>query len=409
MRSVIQRGPVGAMVAANLVNALGTGLYQTVSAMYLTRSVGLTPAQVGLGISLGAAAAVVAGPPLGHVADRRGPRNLLVLTFLVQCVGSVCLTLVNGFAVFLAVSVLTGVSLAGTRGAQGALIAQLVPADRRARTRAVMRGTANVGLAVGAMTAGLGLVADSRPWYVGLILGDAATFVLAALTTLRIPPVAPANGPRVGPRLAALRDRPFLAFTALDGLMSMHFYLLELALPLWVATATSAPRWMVSVLFCINTASVLLLQVRATKGTETPVGGARAARRAGLAIGLACVLFALAGGRSVRLAVVLLALGAMAHVAGELWQSAAGWSISFGLAPAHAHGEYQATYSTGLSMSRIFAPAVLAVLVTGWGVRGWLVLGAVFVSAGLLISPVVRWAARSRDTDPDLEVSATHA
>ncbi|MFG2263758.1 MFS transporter [Streptomyces sp. NPDC048720] len=406
MRSVVPRGPVGLMILANLINAFGTGLYQTVSAMYLTRSVGLTAAEVGLGISVGAAAAVVAGPPLGRAADRKGPRDLLVLTFLVQCTGSVCLTLVHGFAVFLAVSVLTGASLAGTRGAQGALVARLVPADRRPRTRAVMRGTANVGLAVGAMIAGLGLVADSGPGYVALILGDAATFALAALTTLRLPRTAPAGGPGAGPRLAALRDRPFLMFTVLDGLMSMHFYLLELALPLWIAGATDAPRWVVSVLFCINTAGVLLLQVRATKGTETLAGGARAARRAGLAIGLGCVLFAVAGGRSTWLAVALLVLGATAHAAGELWQSAAGWSISFGLAPADAHGEYQATYSTGLSLSRVFAPAVLTVLVAGWGVPGWLALGVVFVSVGLLIPPVVRWAVRSRDTGADLAAPA---
>ncbi|MFJ7629777.1 MFS transporter [Streptomyces sp. NPDC097595] len=398
MRTAIPRGPVGMMILANMVNALGTGLYQTVSALYLTRSVGLTAGQVALGISVGAAAAVVAGIPLGHVADRRGPRNLLVLTFLVQCLGSVCLTQVRSVPAFLAVSVLTGVSLAGTRGAQGALIAQLVPADQRVRTRAVMRGTANMGLAVGSVIAGLGLVADSRPWYVGLILGDAATFVLAALATMRIPAVSPSHAPRVGPRLAALRDRSFLAFTVLDGLMSMHFYLLELALPLWIARATNAPRWVVSALFCINTASVLLLQVRATKGTDTVAGGVRAARRAGLAIGLACVLFALAGGRSTWLAVGLLAFGALAHVAGELWQSAAGWSISFGLAPADAHGEYQATYATGLSLSRILAPAVITLLVVGGGVPGWLLLSAMFVSIGLLISPVVQWADRTRGT-----------
>ncbi|MFJ3836842.1 UDP binding domain-containing protein [Streptomyces sp. NPDC090054] len=288
--------------------------------------------------------------------------------------------------------------LEGERVERSARARSTVVDHDRVRTRAVMRGTANVGLAVGSAIAGLGLVADSRGWYVGLILGDAATFAPAAATTLRIPAVAPVGAPHTGPRLTALRDRPFLAFTMLDGLMSMHFYLLELALPLWIATATHAPRWVVSVLFCINTACVLLLQVRATKGTETLAGGARATRRAGLVIGLACVLFALAGGRSTWLAVGLLALGALAHVAGELWQSAAGWSISFGLAPAERHGEYQATYSTGLSLSCIFAPAVLTLLVVGWGVPGRLVLGALFASVGLLISPVVRWATRTRGT-----------
>ncbi|MEU1087522.1 hypothetical protein ABZ401_11930 [Streptomyces sp. NPDC005892] len=71
-------------------------------------------------------------------------------------------------------------------------------------TRAVRRQTAYVGLAVGSLIAGLGRVADSRPWYVGLILGDAATFVLAHWRQRGYRPRPPGHGAPVRLLLAAL-------------------------------------------------------------------------------------------------------------------------------------------------------------------------------------------------------------
>jgi hypothetical protein len=210
--------------------------------------------------------------------------------------------------------------------------------------------------------------------------------------------------PAQGPRLVALRDRPFLAFTVLDGLMSMHFGLLNIALPLWIATHTSAPRWLISLLLLVNTTAVVLFQVRAAQGTEELTGAARAARRAGLAIAAACVLWAASGSVPVLAAVALLVAGALAHVTGELWHSAAGWGISFGLAPAHAHGQYQGTYSMGMELGRMLAPIAVTTLAVGWGVPGWLLLGGLFLLLGAAVPPVVRWAARTREdvTDPQL-------
>ncbi|WFE49778.1 hypothetical protein [Micromonospora sp. WMMD1155] len=98
--------------------------------------------------------------------------------------------------------------------------------------------------------------------------------------------------PTHGPRLIALRDRPFLAFTLVDGLMSMHISLLTIALPLWIAGHTTAPVWMISALTLVNTGLVVLLQVplRAPPPPcpEPPVPPVERAWQSALA----CVLFA---------------------------------------------------------------------------------------------------------------------
>ncbi|WP_330440169.1 MFS transporter [Micromonospora sp. NBC_00821] len=396
MRLLPPPGPARVLTLGTLVKTVGRGLWLVASALFLTRSVGLSATQVGIGLTISALVGVVASAPSGYLADRVGPRGVQVGALFVAGTLTVGLVAVRSFPTFLLVGAATALADAVERGARGALIAGAIPADQRVRTRAYLRATTNVGISVGAVLGGFAIAADTRTGYVALILASAATSLAAAVVFLRLPAVAPVAAPTHGPRLVALRDRPFLAFTVVDGLMSMHFSLLTIALPLWIAGHTRAPAWMVSALTLVNTVLVVLLQVRAANTAATLPGAARAARRAGVAIALACVLFAASGALPTTGAVCLLGLGALAHVTGELWHSAAGWGISFGLAPADAQGQYQGAYGMGYELGKMLAPVVVTTLALGWGVPGWLVLGALFLLLGALVPPVVRWAGRTR-------------
>ncbi|MGK5738953.1 MFS transporter [Micromonospora sp. URMC 103] len=396
MRLLPEPGPARTLALSSLINTVGRGTWLTASALFLTRSVGLTVAQVGVGLTVTALVGLVASAPMGYLADRYGPRGVQMAALLASAACTAALVAVRSFAAFLLVGMLMAVADAASRGSRGALIAGAVPADQRVRTRAYLRAVTNVGISVGAVVAGVGLAADTRAAYVALILLDAVTYLVAAAVLLRLPPVPPVPAPTQGPRLIALRDRPFLAFTVLDGLMSMHFGLLNIALPLWIAGHTSAPHWLISACMLVNTVMVVLFQVRASRGTEDLAGAGRAARRAGAVIAVACALFAASGGVPALVAVPLLLAGALVHVVGELWHAAAGWGISFGLAPAHAQGQYQGAYGMGMQLGSMVAPVVVTTLAVGWGVPGWLLLGGLFLLLGVLVPPVVRWAAGTR-------------
>src|SRR5205814_10661741 len=98
-------------------------------------------------------------------------------------------------------------------------------------------------------------------------------------------------------------------------------------------------------------------------------------------MGLSCLVIAASAGVPVWAAVPLLLTGAFVHVLGELRHSAAGWGISFGLAPDHAQGQYQATYGMGNQLGRMLAPAVLTWLVLVLGGVGWVVLAVTLAVA----------------------------
>src|SRR3954451_7703372 len=67
------------MAFATLVNTAGNGAMMTTFALYFTRVVGIPATQVGLALSVGAIAGMLGQVPLGHLADTRGPREVLSL------------------------------------------------------------------------------------------------------------------------------------------------------------------------------------------------------------------------------------------------------------------------------------------------------------------------------------------
>src|SRR3954463_2652931 len=70
------------LALAQLSNSVGDGAYYVTSALYFTHVVGLDPARVGLGLTVGWAVGSVVGVPLGRLADRRGARGTAVLLAL---------------------------------------------------------------------------------------------------------------------------------------------------------------------------------------------------------------------------------------------------------------------------------------------------------------------------------------
>lgn len=376
------------LLLASAANSAGTGLFLAGSVVYFTRRVGLTPTQVGLGLSLAAVTGLLAAVPAGAVADRFGARGVLVALHLVRAAAFAAYPLVSGFWAFLAVVCVIGAADRSAPPASQALTASVVPVDRRVPTLALMRAVENIGFTVGAGTAALALTVQTRVAYDAIVLGNALSFLLTAAVVAGLPRPARAAGPagRTGALRRLLReDRRYLRLTALDGVLALNAVVLVLGMPLWLLTRTDAPRWVVAALLLLNTVLVVALQVRAAAGVDSVPAGGRSLARGGLALGVACVLFAAAGaGGPLPLVLLLLVSGTAALTAGELWHAVGSWTASLGLAPEHARARYLAVFGLGVAGAEIVGPVLLTAGVIAHGPPGWLLLGALFAAAGLL-------------------------
>ncbi|MGA8116600.1 MAG: MFS transporter [Actinocatenispora sp.] len=385
------------LAVLTLVNTVGNGLFVTSSAVFFTRSVGLSATQVGLGLTLAGGCGVAAGIPLGQLADRLGAKRMLTVLYLAQAVGLLCYTLVHSFAAFLVVACAVTMVDRGGSAVKGALYAVALPAQTRVRGRAYLRAVTNVGMGAGSAVAAAALQLDSRAGYLAMILADVVTFAIAAQLLRRVPESAP---PVVGPtstrRSGVFTDLPFLAVTALSAVQAIQFGLLDVGVPLWVVTHTHAPVAVVSVIMIVNTGLVVLFQVRAARGTDTVERAGRTARRAGLVLALSCLVFGLTQGLSPVLAIVVLLLAAVLQTAGEVLSSAASWALSYELADPAAPGSYQGLFNSGFAVAIMLAPVLTTSTAIRFGLPGWILLGVMFAASGAALVPVARWAASTR-------------
>ncbi|PRY31847.1 MFS transporter [Pseudosporangium ferrugineum] len=385
-----------------LAESVGKGVFMSGNVIYFTLAVGLSPAQVGLGISAASLAGFTASLLLGMVSDRIGARRLLTILFVAEAVGFTLYPLVHSLPVFFALIVVMGFLEFGTGPSMAALIGTLVPPENRVRMRAVMRTVFNIGFSIGSGIAAVAVL--GRDVLDAIPLSTAVLIAVAALL-VRFLPADRARPTAVrAKKFSAVRDLRFVSVVGLSSVLATHVNIVLVALPLWVLTRTSAPHWTVPLMLVLNTAFVITFQVRASRGADTLSGASRMARRSGVWLAAACGIAAVTTWTSntvVTMAVLITAL--LVFSVTEVMQSASAWGMAYGLAPERAPAEYLGTFDLHVISQNVVGPALLSGIVIAFGAWGWGLIAAVVLVAAALIVPA---AQRARRPDSPVEDAA---
>ncbi|GIE99771.1 MFS transporter [Paractinoplanes rishiriensis] len=385
-------GPARRMVVLTAVQAAGNGLFLASAPILLIRVAGLSPGQVGIGLSAAGLAGFAAAVPLGKLADRHGARRMLVAVYAALAVLLAAYPLVRDLAQFVAVAGL--VSIAETAGSplRSAVLRSFAGTAAAIRIRAQMRSGFNVGFLAGAAVAGVALTAPAAATFAAVAGAAALAHAGCAFVARTLPGASPvSDGRRPGP--AALRDRRFLLLTAGNGLLELHTVVLTVGMPLWIVAHTGAPAGLNALLIILNTVVVLLLQVRLSRTAGTVAGSAVLVRRSGLLLAAGCTVCAAGSLGGAAVAAGGLLLGTAILAIGEIWQSAGAWGLSFELPPPDRLAEYQSVFGLGRAVGQFAGPALVTALLVGVGPPGWLVLAALFGLAGAGCAWLVRPAA----------------
>jgi hypothetical protein len=391
---VAAQDPLSRLAAGTLISAIGNGAWYTSWAIFLTHWVGLSPAVVGLGMTLAGACGVVAATPVGWIADRVGARETFAVLLALQGLTAGAYALVHGTASFLVVSCLAQAAGSGTGGPRNALVLGL--SDRESRLEALgrLRAISHIGWALGAIAGGAVLGLDSHAGYLGLLALNGGTYLVYARLVWSVPRVAtPVRSSR---GLRVVRDAPYMSLAGLMGVLALCWAMLSSGLPLWVTLHTHAPRAISAVVVLISSAGIAAFQVRVSRGITAPRAAATGTLLSGCALAASCLLFALTAGGRGPTVIVLMVAAAGLHLTGELLFVASSWGLSVPLMPPDAPGEYQGVFATGEGVALMAAPALMTTLIAGWGQPGWIALAVIFLVPAVAAVPVTRWALRTR-------------
>lgn len=384
------RGAGRTLALVTFIDSIGTGLFLAGAAIFFVRSIGLTAAQVGLGLSVGGAVGFATTVPIGVLGDRLGPRRLLVLFQLWRAACLVALVFVSDVVSFTVVAALMAIAETATPSLTQAVVASAVDGESRVRNMAILRSTRNVGFSVGALLAAPLIAAGSAAAFSAIMFGDALSFVVAALILARVPLTRVAAVRRRSGFLTVLgsfHDWRYAGLASLNSVLTLHMTILVFGIPLWLIHATSAPAGLVAVLMLLNTVMAVMLQVPFSKHATVSGGAPRVLRLAGVMLAGCSVAIAAAAYVSPWFAAALLVLATALMSLGEIWQAAGAWELSYRYADPEREVQYLAVFSLGVTAQDVFGPALVTAAVIGAGAAGWMGLAALFLVAALLVGP----------------------
>ncbi|NED10735.1 MFS transporter [Streptomyces sp. SID9124] len=387
------------MLRALAVDRTGTGLWAASSVLYLTFVTHLSTQQIGVLLGTAGVAGIAGSPLAGRLAGRFPVRPLLIGCHLLRLV---TLTLVLLCTRFDALLVVVAVTYLGDRAAKTLemLFATRAAGERRAAYQALSRSAANAGYGLGAGLAAIGLAVGTTDAYRALILGNALSFLVAAVLVWRTEEAggrAVATGPaeRPAPAKGPWRDRGYLRFVLLDIPMNLDDSVLGVGLPLWLVNQTSAPHALVPAFLVINTVLVVLLQLAVSRRVDGPRGAVRAVTLYGVLMFVTCALLAGASGCGTWTAAAVLLAAAVLVTMAELMRSVSSWELAVLLAPPDERAAYLGVAGMSQSIQKSAGPPLLTGVVMAAGPAGWLVLGA---AVAVLAATQQRGCARRLET-----------
>jgi predicted MFS family arabinose efflux permease len=373
--------------AGGVVNSLGNGIVFPFIVIYLHNVRGISFAEAGLALSVGAVAALAAGFGAGTIVDRFGGRNTLLLGLLLQAASFALFPLIREAWQAGALLALEGAGTACFWPGQSTLLSRLTPPARTHSAFALQRISMNLGLGLGGVIGGL-IASTSHPGsFTTLFLLDAATFLVfvAILSTIHEPQVREpkqADASTLGYR-AVLRDRNFVWLLGLNVLfVAVGYEVFALLPPFAKNYAGVSERW-VGTMWLANTLLIVLIQLPVSKALE--------GRRRMRALALMSLLFAaaalivLGGGIwfTGTAAALVFVFATLVFGVGETLQGPTQAPLVADLAPDHLRGRYFALGSMSWSAGSIVGPAIGGPLLGWHPLAVWPVAAAISVFAAI--------------------------
>ncbi len=389
----------GRLATQSLLFAIGDGTFMAGSAVFFTKVVGISAAQVGLGLTIAGIAAFLTAYPMGRLVDWLGHRRAWALSSASVATVFLVWPFVDTFTGYLVMAVIMEVAGGLGAAAHGAYTVDVLPAAERVKSRAYMYSALNVGFTLGSLIGGIALAFESLtliqlvPFVAALAMGANAFWI----TRL---PQAPHEQRSAEERATKptgpgpMRNLGWLATSFFSGMLWTNQVILSIVIPLWLVEKTDSPWSVLALLFATNTIMCIVLPMAAARGIRDRSTALRAIRISTLFFIASCVI-TLATHESVGwVTVALFFLGHITLTGAELYLSAASWTFEAELMDPRRRGEYQGASELAGTLGHVWAPAAFTFLAMNWGAAGWLIIAALITIAAIGMHPSTAMARR---------------
>lgn len=387
------------LVFGTFVDHLGGSLLFPFFSLYVTRKFEVGMTQVGVIFAIFSITGVLSSLLGGALTDRIGRKGIIIFGLVMSATSALLMGLIDNFMIFIAVTALVGLLADVGFPAQQAMVADLLPEEKRAQGYGILRVVFNLAVVIGPMVGGF---LAARSYLLLFILDAVASLTTAVIVYLAIretkKPLA-AGEPQESISQTfkgyfnVLHDSAFTWFLVASMLGVLVYSQMNTTLAVYLRDVHGVPEQMFGYILSLNAAMVVLFQFPITRW----IGGYRPMMVMVAGTFLYTVGFVMYGFVSIYplflLAMVIITIG-------EMLDSPISQSIVSDLAPEEMRGRYMATYGFSWVLPSSIGPLLAGLVIDNldphWVWYGAGIIGLFATLAFYLLERRVgrsRWAA----------------
>lgn len=363
------------LFAGTFINRFG-GFVVPFLTLYLTGQ-GYSVGTAGLAVGAYGAGNLLASLVGGHLADKLGRRETIVLSTFGAATAMLLLSQAHALPAIVGLTFLTGLVSEAYRPAASALLTDVVKPEQRLTAFATLRVTFNAGFAFGPATAGL----LASFGYIWLFLGDALTSALFGLVALlALPRIGKrhTNGANWCDVITVVRgDKHFQQLLLANFAVSLVFMQMASTFGLFVTQLGFSPA-VYGVVISLNGALIVLCELPLTSFTR------RFPTRKIMALGYTLIGGGFALNYFARSVPAL--VGCMiVFTIGEMFALPMASAYVADLAPAHMRGRYMGVNGMTWALASILGPVLGMKLLAFSPGALWITSGVLGLLAAVVI------------------------
>ncbi len=357
------------LVVGSFIDRLGGALLFPFFTLYITRKFGVGMTTVGFIFGVFSISGVVGSTLGGALTDRIGRKSMLLFGLVMSALSSLAMGLISDISLFFMASIMVGLLAEAGAPAQQAMVADLLPEEKRASGYGIIRVAFNLAVVIGPMIGGL-MAARS---YMLLFVSDAVTsLIMAVIVYLALKETRPTSAEGESQEtmtqtfrgyLDVLRDAAFIWFWVASALMALMYVQMNTTLAVFLRDSHGITEQGFAYILSLNAAMVVVFQFPITRWLN------RYRPLVVMAVGtlLCAVGFVMYG----FVTAYLFFLGAMVIITlGEMFVVPTSQAIVSHLAPEDMRGRYMAAYGFSWVLSFAVGPLLAGLVMDNADPRG---------------------------------------
>jgi MFS family permease len=349
------------VVLVAFIDRIGGTLLFPFFSLYITQKFGVSMTLAGIILGAFSAFGLVGSMVGGALTDRFGRRNLILFGLVFSALSTLSLGLVNTLAMLYPLVVVIGLlsNIAGP--AHDAMIADLLPDNKRSEGFGILRVVANLAWIIGPTVGG---VVAARSFFMLFVIDSVLSCIVAVLFYKLIPetkPAAPAEKSHesvwqtVAGYRHVLRDLAFMAFLLASMLMLVVYQQMYNTLPVYLRDTNGFTPSAYGFFLTTSAITVVLFQFWVTRSIKN--------RPPFLMMALGTVFYAIGFGMIGFIsAYALFLLTSVVITIGEMILMPTSQALAANFAPVEMRGRYMAVFGLSWAIPSMIGP----------GAGGWI-------------------------------------